>query len=56
MTLKELYIEIGGDYDRALSVLRIEKLIDKHIRKLPREPHFRRASVGGRKDGLNFPF
>ena len=35
MTLPELYREIGGDYDQALRVLRIDKLIDKHIRKLP---------------------
>lgn len=34
MTLKELYSEIGGDYDQAVRVLRMEKLIDKHIRKL----------------------
>ncbi|MBR4798980.1 MAG: Hpt domain-containing protein [Clostridia bacterium] len=35
MTLQELYANIGGDYSRAVSVLRIEKLIDKHIRKFP---------------------
>ena len=35
MTLQELYTEIGGDYDQAVRVLRVEKLIDKHIRKLP---------------------
>ena len=34
MTLRELYSEIGGDYDQALRVIRVEKLIDKHIRKL----------------------
>lgn len=34
MTLKELYEIIGGDYDQALRVLRVEKLMDKHIRKL----------------------
>ena len=34
MTLEELYREIGGSYERALSVLRVEKLVDKHIRKL----------------------
>ena len=34
MTLKELYQQIGGDYDQALRVLRVEKLVDKHIRKL----------------------
>ncbi|MBO4385089.1 MAG: Hpt domain-containing protein [Clostridia bacterium] len=36
MTLTELYEKIGGSYDRAISVLRIEKLIDKHIRKFPK--------------------
>ena len=35
MTLQELYSQIGGDYDQALRVLRMDKLIDKHIRKLP---------------------
>lgn len=34
MTLKELYDSIGGDYDQALRVLRMDKLVDKHIRKL----------------------
>ena len=34
MTLEELYREIGGSYERAVSVLRVEKLVDKHIRKL----------------------
>lgn len=34
MTLRELYESIGGDYDQALRVLRVEKLVDKHIRKL----------------------
>ena len=36
MTLKELYETIQGDYDQALRVLRVEKLLDKHIRKLPK--------------------
>ena len=34
MTLQELYLEIGGDYDQAIRVLRMDKLVDKHIRKL----------------------
>lgn len=34
MTIKELYTNIGGDYDQAIRVLRMEKLVDKHIRKL----------------------
>lgn len=35
MTLKELYAAIDGSYDQATNVLRVEKLIDKHIRKFP---------------------
>ena len=33
MTLQELYQIIEGDYDQAIRVLRMEKLVDKHIRK-----------------------
>ena len=36
MTLKELYESIGGSYEQATNVLRIEKLIDKHIKKFPK--------------------
>lgn len=36
MTIQELYQNINGDYEQALRVLRVEKLIDKHIRKLPK--------------------
>jgi len=34
MTLQELYESIDGDYAQAARVLRMDKLIDKHIRKL----------------------
>ena len=34
MTLAELYETIDGDYEKALRVLRMDKLIEKHIRKL----------------------
>ena len=34
MTLQELYQNIDGDYEQALKVLRMDKLLDKHIRKL----------------------
>ena len=40
MTLRELYDEIGGNYDMALKVLRMEKLVDKHIRKLAQNTIF----------------
>ena len=32
MTIEELYEQIGGDYEQAKRVLRMDKLIDKHIR------------------------
>ncbi len=34
MTVQELYQNIGADYDQAVRVLRMDKLIDKHIRKI----------------------
>ena len=40
MTLQELYVLIEGDYEQAIKVLRIEKLLDKHIRKLPNNTVF----------------
>ena len=33
MTIQELYEKIGGDYEQAIRVLRMDKLVDKHIRK-----------------------
>ena len=33
MTLQELYQTIGGSYEQGIKVLRMEKLMDKHIRK-----------------------
>ena len=35
MTLQELYASLGENCDQALRVLRVEKLVDKHIRRLP---------------------
>ena len=34
MTLQELYQNMDADYEQAMRVLRMEKLLDKHIRKL----------------------
>ena len=42
MTLQELYTSIGGDFEQATRVLRVEKLIDKHIRKFADNPIFER--------------
>ena len=51
MTLKELYTAVDGDYDQALRVLRMDKLLDKHIRKLPANPIFSELEKAG--DPLN---
>ena len=34
MTLKELYAMIGGNYDQAVRVMKMDKLIDRYVRKL----------------------
>ena len=47
MTLKELYAEIDGDYEQAMKVLRIEKLLDKHIRHLPTNSIFAELQDAG---------
>ena len=36
MTLRELYENMGADYDQALRVLRIDRLLNKHIRRFPK--------------------
>lgn len=48
MTLSELYNEIGGDYEQAMKVLRIEKLLDKHIRKFPDNTIFKELDEAGK--------
>ena len=48
MTLRELYSEIGGDYEQAVRVLRMDKLIDKHIRKLTKNGAAERLIEAGK--------
>lgn len=47
MTLEALYQAIDGDYDQALKVLRVEKLLDKHIKKLPQNKIFASLRTAG---------
>ena len=35
MTLQELYTLVDGNYDHAVQIMRMEKLIDRYIRKFP---------------------
>ncbi len=34
MTLQELYAKIGGNYEQAQRIMKMDKLIDRYIRKL----------------------
>ncbi len=47
MTLQELYQAIDGSYEQAQKVLRMDKLIDKHIRKLPANTIFSSLIAAG---------
>ena len=35
MTIQELYAKIGGNYEQAVRVMKMDRLIDKYVRKLP---------------------
>ena len=36
MTLQELYASIDGDYDRAVQIMKMDKLIGRYIQKFPK--------------------
>ena len=51
MTLQELYESIGGDYSQVMRILRMEKLVEKHIRKFSQNGVVERLlEAGQRKD------
>ncbi len=35
MTIQELYAKIGGNYERARSIMKLDKLIDRYVHRLP---------------------
>ena len=49
MTLRELYGTIDGDYEQVMRVLRIEKLVDKHIRRFTKNGVVERLIEAGKK-------
>ncbi len=53
MTLQELYQNIGGDYGQVMRILRMEKLVDKHIRKFSQNGVVERLLAAGRADDPN---
>ena len=46
MTVQELYEKMGGSYDKAKSIMMMDKLIDKMIRKFPADQSFAKLSDG----------
>ncbi len=40
MTLQELYASVGGNYESALRILQMDKLITKFIARLPQDQSF----------------
>lgn len=48
MTLQELYLSIDGDYDQVMRILRMEKLVDKHIRKFAKNGVVERLLEAGK--------
>lgn len=38
MTLEELYTMIGGNYEHAKQIMRMDKMIDRYVRKLKNSP------------------
>ena len=47
MTLKELYAMIGGDYDQAVRVMKMDKLIDRYVRKLTASGTYEKLAEAG---------
>lgn len=53
LTLKELYESIDGDYDQGIRILRMEKLMDKHIRKFSKNGIVEKLLAAGKaKDAV----
>ncbi len=47
MTIQELYAKIGGNYEQAVKVMRMDKLIDKFVRMLPASGAYEKLAAAG---------
>lgn len=47
MTIQELYAQIGGNYEQAQRVMKMDKLIDRYVRKFPGSSAFDALKAGG---------
>ena len=47
MTIQELYAKIGGNYEQAQRVMKMDKLIDRYVRKLPNSGAYEALMAAG---------
>ena len=47
MTLQELYASIDGSYDHAVQIMRMEKLINRYLSKLPNSGVYEALAAAG---------
>ncbi len=48
MTIRELYAKNGGNYDQAVRVMQMDKLIDRYVRKLAASGVYEKLAEAGK--------
>ncbi len=48
MTIQELYAKIGGNYDQAVKIMKMDKLIDRYVRKLTDSGAYEKLAAAGK--------
>ncbi len=48
MTIQELYAKIGGNYEQAQRVMKMDKLIDRYVRKLASSGTYEKLAEAGK--------
>ena len=48
MTIQELYAKIGGNYEQAQKIMKMDKLIDRYVRKLASSGTYEKLEEAGK--------
>ena len=48
MTIQELYAKIGGNYEQAQKIMKMDKLIDRYVRKLAASGTYEKLDEAGK--------
>ena len=48
MTIQELYAKIGGNYEQAQKIMKMDKLIDRYVRKLASNGTYEKLAEAGK--------